>query len=62
MQFIVSNWENTYVKDTKLITQEELELQSLTFRTFKIHVSKENNILDMVRDDYIMRLRFLLVL
>jgi len=34
MQFIVSNWENSYVKDTKLITQEELELQSLTFRTF----------------------------
>ena len=41
MQFIVSNLENTYVKDTKLIMQEELELQSLTFRTFKIQVSKE---------------------
>ena len=34
MQFIVSNLENTYVKDTKLITREELELQALTFKTF----------------------------
>jgi len=34
MQFIVSNLENTYVKDTKLIMQEELELQTLNFKTF----------------------------
>ena len=34
MQLIVSNLENTYVKDTKLIMWEELELQHLTFKTF----------------------------
>ena len=34
MQFIVSNWENTYVKDTKLITQEELELQIFDLQNF----------------------------
>ena len=33
MQFIVSNLETTYVKDTKLIMREELELQTLTFKT-----------------------------
>ena len=34
MQLIVTSLENTYVKDTELITQEELELQTLTFKTF----------------------------
>ena len=34
MQFIVSNLENTYVKDTKLIMWEELDLQYLAFKTF----------------------------
>ena len=30
---IISNLENTYVKDTKLITREELELQALAFKS-----------------------------
>ena len=34
MQFIVSKLENTFVKDTKLIMREELELQFLAFKTF----------------------------
>ena len=36
MQFIVSKLENRYVKDTKLITREELELQFLAFKIFKL--------------------------